>query len=66
MKEYRLKLTSVKLLPSLYTDYKVMSFQTGFSLQKLVNRSIHLYLSNEKYREAMHGMKELQASGSNF
>lgn len=66
MEEMELKLTSVKLLPTLYTQYKVMSFQTGFSLQKLVNRSIHLYLTNEKYRDAIHGMRELQTSGSNF
>jgi len=61
-----LQLTSVKLLPHLYYEYKVMSYQTGFSLQKLVNRAIHLYLTNEAFREGMHKTKDLQISGSNF
>ena len=40
-----LKLTSVKLEEKLFEDFKVASIRQKFNLQKLVNRSIHLYLT---------------------
>ena len=57
-------LTSIKLLPHLYHQFKIMSIQTGFSMQKLLNRSIHLYLTDERFREGIHSVKQLQISGS--
>ena len=38
-----LKLTTVKILKRLYADFKHKSLDNNFTLQKLVNRSIHLY-----------------------
>jgi len=61
-----LKLTTVKLLQNVYTDFKIRAFQTNFSLQKLVNRSVYLYVTDEKYRDMIHSVKNLQVSGSNF
>ena len=46
-----LKLTSVKLEEKLFEDFKVASIRQKFNLQKLVNRSIHLYLTNEEVRK---------------
>ena len=65
-KRDQLQLTSVKLLPHLYHEFKVMTIQTGFSFQKLVNRALYLYLNDERFREGLHKTKQLQISGSNF
>ena len=43
-----LKLTSVKIEDDLFEDFKVASIRQKFNLQKLVNRSIHLYLTDEE------------------
>ena len=37
------KLTSVKLLKSLYEQFKLNTINTRMTLQKLTNRSIKLY-----------------------
>ena len=61
------QLTSVKILTGLYKDFKVATINDGITLQKLVNRSLDLYLSNEDYRKQLTNYKELtEASGSQF
>ena len=59
-----LKLTSVKLEERLFEDFKVASIRQKFNLQKLVNRSIHLYLTNEEFAKALHTHTDLTVSGS--
>ena len=49
-----LKLTSVKLEEKLFEDFKLASIRKKFNLQKLVNRSIHLYLTNEEFAKSLH------------
>ena len=44
------KLTSVKILEDLYKRFKLMTVNTKMSLQKLTNRSIDLYLTDEKFK----------------
>ena len=44
------KLTSVKVREDLFEEFKVMCVRTKFSLQKLVDRSIHAYLTSDEYR----------------
>ena len=61
------QLTSVKILTGLYKDFKVSTINDGITLQKLVNRSLDLYLNNEDYRKQLTNYKELaDASGSQF
>jgi len=61
------QLTSVKILTGLYKDFKVSTINDGITLQKLVNRSINLYLNNVEYRTIITNYKELaDASGSQF
>ena len=61
------QLTSVKILTGLYKDFKVSTINDGITLQKLVNRSLDLYLNNETYRTQLTNYKELaDASGSQF
>ena len=45
-----LKLTTVKILKRLYADFKHKSLDNNFTLQKLVNRSIHLYNTDVEYQ----------------
>ena len=60
------QLTSVKILTSLYKDFKVATINDGITLQKLVNRSLDLYLSDNKYRDKITKYTELQTTGSQF
>jgi len=59
-----LKLTSVKLLDNLYKKFKVSNLDDNFTLQKLVNRSMDLYLLDDKFKTQIHGWKNLKPSGS--
>ena len=43
------KLTSVKVLDGLYKKFKIKSLNEDFTLQKLVNRSIHKFLTDDDY-----------------
>jgi hypothetical protein len=58
------KLTSVKVDETLFEEFKVLCVRTKFSLQKLVDRSMHLYLTDEDYRKNIHNHTNLSLSGS--
>lgn len=58
------KLTSVKVNEELFEEFKVLCVRTKFSLQKLVDRSIHLYLTEEDFRKKLHNHTNLTLSGS--
>ena len=61
------KLTSVKLMEGLYNEFKAQTVNTEMTLQKLANRCVDMYLSDEKFRKKMNSYKELNASsGSKF
>ena len=59
-----LKLTSVKLLDNLYKKFKISNLDDSFTLQKLVNRSMDLYVHDEKFRKTINKWKNLKPSGS--
>jgi hypothetical protein len=59
-----LKLTSVKLLDNLYKKFKISNLDDNFTLQKLVNRSMDLYLLDNKFKMQIHEWKNLKPSGS--
>ena len=60
------KLTSVKILESLYERFKLNTVNTKMTLQKLTNRSVDRFLSDEKFREEIETYDNLVVSGSNF
>ena len=60
------KLTSVKILKSLYEQFKFKTVNSSMNLQKLVNRSMHQYLNNVVIKEQMESYDKLFASGSKF
>lgn len=62
----KVKLTSVKLLSDLYKSFKQESLVTEFTLQKLINRCLHRYVSDEDFRKRIHEHENLQISGSQF
>ena len=64
--EDKVKLTSVKLLSDLYKSFKRESLVTEFTLQKLINRCLHRYVSDEDFRKRIHEHENLQISGSQF
>jgi hypothetical protein len=59
-----MKLTSVKILKELHREFKILSIREDFSLQKLVNRSIHKFLVDEEYKKELINYNQLQVSGS--
>lgn len=60
------KLTSVKILKDLYTQFKRVTLDDKMSLQKLVNRSLTLYVEDPKFKDKIDSFAELQVSGSQF
>ena len=60
------KLTSVKILEDLYKRFKATTVNTKMTLQKLTNRSIDLYLTDEQYKQKLETHNNLINSGSNL
>ena len=60
------KLTSVKILKVLYEDFRVNTVNSTMNLQKLTNRAIDMYLTDENFKEKLETHAELTISGSNF
>ena len=60
------KLTSLKILEDLYRRFKQTTVNTKMTLQKLTNRSIDLYLTDENYKNIVETHDNLIASGSNL
>ena len=59
-----LKLTSVKLLDNLYKKFKISNLDDNFTLQKLINRSMDLYVHNEDFRNQINEWENIKQSGS--
>ena len=55
------KITTVKVLTDIYNDFKRLNIESGFSLQKLVNRSMYLYVNENEFKEKI---ENTQLSGS--
>jgi hypothetical protein len=47
------QLTSVKVDKDLFDDFKIECVKRKFSLNKLVNRAIDLYLTNDDFRKQL-------------
>jgi hypothetical protein len=59
MEKKEMVLTSVKIPNDLFDDFKVASVRLKFSLQKLVERSMVLYLENEEFRKQLHSFNSV-------
>ena len=60
MNKSELQLTSVKVHRDLFEEFKIECVKTKFSFQKLSDRSIYLYLTNEEFRKTIHNQTNLQ------
>ena len=60
------KLTSVKLIDELYKKFREKSIRDDFSLQKLVNRSIDLFVHDEEFAKTIKDYDNLEKSGSKY
>jgi len=53
------QLTSVKIDKTLFEQFKVECIKRKFSFQKLSERAIHLYLTEEEFRKQVHNHTDL-------
>ena len=52
-------LTSVKIQSDLFQDFKIECVKRKFSFQKLADRAIHLYLTDDDFRKQLHNHNDL-------
>jgi len=64
MPKENLKLTSVKIDDQLFEDFKINAIKYKTTLQKVVNRSLDLYNTDEKFREIIHSHNTLSDKGN--
>jgi hypothetical protein len=59
MSDKKQVLTSVKLDVDLFENFKIECIKRKFSFQKLSERAIHLYLTDENFRKQIHNHSDL-------
>lgn len=52
-------LTSVKIKTELFEEFKIECVKRKFSFQKLADRAIYQYLTNEDFRKVINSTKDL-------
>ena len=60
------KLTSVKIINSLYQMFRFSTVNTPMTLQKFVNRTMYLYTADQEFKKSIDESKCLTVSGSGF
>ena len=65
MNKKDMTLTSVKIQSDLFEQFKVSCVRHKFSLQKLADRTIHLYLTDEEFRRKVHNHNNLKIENEN-
>ena len=53
------KLTSVRVEQELFEQFKIQCVRHKFSFQKLADRAIFLYLTDERFREKVHKQNDI-------
>ena len=64
MAKANIQLTSVKIPDGLFEQFKIACVKHKFSVQKLTERSMYLYLTDEEYRKQIHNQLDTQFTGS--
>lgn len=59
MNKKDLQLTSVKVHRDLFEEFKIECVKTKFSLQKLADRALYLYLTSDEFRKQIHNQTNL-------
>ena len=60
----KMQLTSVKVPEDLFEQFKIACVKYKFSVQKLTERSMFLYLTNDEFRKTIHNQLDTQFTGS--
>jgi predicted transcriptional regulator len=58
------QLTSVKVNTQLFDDFKVMCVRTKLSLQKLTDRAMYLYVTDDDFRKMINNTVNTYYTGS--
>lgn len=53
------KLTSVRVEQELFEQFKIQCVRHKFSFQKLADRAIFFYLTDERFREKVHKQNDI-------
>ena len=53
-------LTSVKIKSDLFDEFKIECVKRKFSFQKLADRAVHLYLTDEDFRKQLTNHNDLE------
>ena len=61
----KMTLTSVKVKSDLFDDFKIECVRRKFSFQKLADRSLFLYLTDENFRKQITNQINLDLDGNN-
>ena len=59
MNDAKYKLTTVKVLSDKYKEFKMETLNSDMTLQKLVNRAIHLYLTDSEFKKTIDELHQL-------
>tara|TARA_R100000657_G_C4554122_1_gene25664 strand:+ start:259 stop:456 length:198 start_codon:yes stop_codon:yes gene_type:complete len=59
------QLTSVKIDKELFEQFRVECIKRKFSFQKLSERAVHMYLSDEDFRKRIHSHNDLSLEEQN-
>lgn len=54
------KLTSVRVEEELFQEFKIQCLRYRFSFQKLADRALYLYLTDEQFKERIHSQTDLK------
>lgn len=54
------QLTSVKVEEILFQNFKEEAAKSRFSLQKLTDRALYLYLTDEEFKQRIHAQTDIQ------
>ena len=60
MANKEMTLTSVKVKSDLFENFKIECVKRKFSFQKLADRAIHLYLTDDGFRKEIHNHNNLE------
>ena len=59
-KKDNMTLTSVKIKSDLFQDFKIECVKRKFSFQKLADRAIYLYLTDDDFRKQINNHNNLE------
>ena len=59
MANKEMTLTSVKVKSDLFEEFKIQCVRRKFSFQKLADRCVHLYLTDEEFKKQIHNHNNL-------